>query len=281
MSLAGRCKPYVAAIAVVMLLTLRISGIAHAAEPTLPGKSPDSRLRSVIYSVDEVYRLRGYVGYQIDLEFEAGESFVGLGAGDVEALGFVAQGNHLFIKPRAINVRTNLTVLTTRRSYHFEYVAADAHPDPGHLDVVYVLRFLYPPAPTAAASRPSPDETLNQAAATREHNTDYWYCGGATLQPVAAWDDGVHTHLQFNSRTELPALFVRNDDGSESLLNFNVEHGEVVIHRIARRFVVRRGKLTGCIVNRGFDGSGDTLNSGTMAPEIQRTTREAHSDTVR
>jgi len=281
MMLVGRCASCVAAISTAVLLTMRVAGGALAAEPITQRGASDSRLRSVIYSVDEVYRLRGYAGYQIDLEFEAGESFVGLGAGDVEALAFVAQGNHLFIKPRAVNVRTNLTVLTTRRSYHFEYLVAGALPDPAHVDVVYVLRFLYPPAPAVAASGPSPEETLAQAAVTRARNADYWYCGGAALQPLAAWDDGVHTYLQFSPRAELPALFVRNDDGTESLLNFNVEHGEVVIHRIARRFVVRRGKLTGCIVNRGFEGSGDALSSGTLAPEIERSTREAHSGTVR
>ena len=191
----------------------------------------------------------------------------------------MAQGNHLFIKPRALNVRTNLTVLTTRRSYHFEYLADGAHPDPGHLDVIYVLRFVYPavPAATPAAAR-SPDSALAQAASV--HNSDYWYSGRASLQPLAAWDDGVHTHLQFDSRSELPALFVRNDDGSESLLNFNVERGEVVIHRIARQFVVRRGRLTGCIVNRGLEGSGEALSNGTVAPEIERATREVYGDAV-
>ena len=54
-----------------------------ASDAASAGSTPDSRLRSVVYSADQVYRLRGYAGYQIDLEFDAGESFVGLGAGDV------------------------------------------------------------------------------------------------------------------------------------------------------------------------------------------------------
>ena len=41
------------------------------------------------YNDEQVYRLRGYVGYQIDLEFEPGETFVGSGAGDLEGLTFV------------------------------------------------------------------------------------------------------------------------------------------------------------------------------------------------
>jgi type IV secretion system protein VirB9 len=261
-------------------------GAAWAAgAPASPYDSgSDNRLRSVVYSVDQVYRLRGYAGYQIDLEFEPGESFIGLGAGDVEALAFVAQDNHLFVKPKAVNVHTNLTVLTTRRSYHFDYSADATHPDPGRRDVVYVLRFVY--MKVAAPETPatiSPDSALALALAlaARTHNTDYWYCGRPALQPTAAWDDGVHTHLQFAARGELPALFVRNDDGSESLLNFSVDHSEIVVHRVARQFVLRRGALTGCIVNKGYSGSGEALDTGTVAPEVQRTTREVHDGAVR
>jgi type IV secretion system protein VirB9 len=259
----------------VALLWLRAVVAAPDPAPMTANNAADNRVRAVVYSPDQIYRLRGYAGYQVDLEFEPGERFVGLGAGDVQGLGFSAQANHLFLKPRAITVRTNLTVLTDRRSYHFDYTAGAAPPDANHADVVYVLRFIYPsPPPLVPDGVSSPDKALSQASAAAV-NANYWYCGGATLQPLAAWDDGVHTHLQFDARSELPAVFVRNDDGSESLLNFNVEHGEVVIHRIARQFVVRRGRLAGCIVNRGFAGSGASLESGTVAPGIERTTRAA------
>ena len=103
----------------------------------------------------------------------------------------------------------------------------------------------------------------------RAHNTDYWFCGPDLLRPAAAWDDGVQTHLLFGQRAEQPAIFVRNDDGTESLLNFSIESGEVVIHRIARRLILRRGALTACIVNKGFSGTGERLPSGTIAPEVR------------
>src|SRR5215472_5670811 len=111
---------------------------------TLPERGAiDSRIRVAPYAPDEVYRLHGFVGYQVDLEFEAGESFMGLGAGDLESLTFAAQANHLFLKPRAAGVATNLTVLTSRRAYHFDYSASARRPDPGLEDSIYVLRFTY------------------------------------------------------------------------------------------------------------------------------------------
>jgi type IV secretion system protein VirB9 len=87
---------------------------------------------------------------------------------------------------------------------------------------------------------------------------------------VAASDDGIHTRLRFAANADLPAIFVRNADGAESLLNFSMDAGDVIVHRVAQQFILRRGKLTGCIANRGFVGGGLRLESGTVAPDVQR-----------
>jgi type IV secretion system protein VirB9 len=94
------------------------------------------------------------------------------------------------------------------------------------------------------------------------------------VKPIAASDDGVHTRVMFGAKAELPAVFVRNADGTESLLNFSVENGEMIIHRVAAEFIVRRGRLTGCIVNKGFAGVGERLDSGTVAPDVRRERKE-------
>jgi len=236
----------------------------------------DSRIRVTPYSGDRIYRLVGYVGYQIDLEFEADESFVGLGAGDIEGVAFASQANHLFLKPKAPKVNTNLTVLTNRREYQFDYTARPDRPDSHEPDVTYVLRFIYPKPPAAVDPAAKIQRALDNAAATRPRNFDYWYCGFPSLRPIAASDDGVHTRLRFAPHAELPAIFVRNDDGTESLLNFNVEDGDVVIHRVAQRFVLRRGILRGCVVNKSFNGGGERLDSGTVSPEVVRVTPGSH-----
>jgi len=242
------------------------------AETVPPRGTVDPRIREAAYDTNEVYKLRGFVGYQIDLEFEPGETFTGLGAGDIEGLSFVGQENHLFLKPKATKVVTNLTVLTSRRHYHIDYTALSQRPA-GEDDVIYALRFTYSPSPAQFAADTKAkrlDSQLESAEANRPRNTDYWYCGQAVLRPAAASDDGVHTRLRFSASSELPAIFVRNDDDSESLLNFSMDAGDVVIHRVARRFILRRGRLTGCIVNQGYSGGSKRLESGTMAPNVER-----------
>ena len=96
------------------------------------------------------------------------KAFVGLGAGDVEALAFVAQANHLFIKPKAIERAHQPDRVDDAPQLPLRLHAAAAQPDPDHLDVIYVLRFLYSksmsPEPAPA---PSADSALAQAPATR------------------------------------------------------------------------------------------------------------------
>ncbi len=266
-----------ATLALSACLVLAVSGIVAA--EVLPGAAGlDSRVRVADYDPGQVYVLHARVGYQIDIQFDPEESFVGLAAGDIEGLAFLAQGSHLFLKPRAPGVVTNLTVLTSKRQYQFVYSV----PAPGASSwpaAMYVVRFRYPHSIVAAAAATQAQRTLEQhleqAPEARSHNTDYWFCGADLLRPAAAWDDGVQTHLLFGLRAEQPAIFVRNDDGSESLLNFSIESGELIIHRVARRLILRRGALTGCIVNKGFSGTGERLPSGTIAPEVQRTSRQA------
>jgi type IV secretion system protein VirB9 len=251
------------------LLSAVVATCALAETTPAPGLL-DPRIRTASYSAEDVYALKGFVGYQTDLVFEAGESFVGLGAGDIEGISFVAEDNHLFLKPKAAKVGTNLTILTSRRTYQVDYSASPARPDATE-EVIYVLRFTYPEVKASAVQASSALEF----DARRARNFDYWFCGTPTLKPIAASDDGVHTRLRFAGNTEQPAIFVLNDDGSESLLNFSMDAGDVILHRIARRLILRRGNLTGCVVNQAFAGSAERLKSNTVSSEVLRTVPEA------
>ena len=263
---------------VATALALFAVASAGAESFPIPGKL-DPRIRTVYYEPDQVYRVYGFVGFQLDLVFGTDEKFVGLSAGDPEALIYSAHGNVLTLRPKAVSVHTNITVTTSRHRYYFEYSATDRRPQEAE-DVMYAVRFTYPPVPMRPRG-PTAADVVNGALERAEHahpeNVDYWYCGNPELKPIAASDNGIETRLTFGARSELPAIFVLNDDGSESLINFSIDQGDVIVQRIARRFILHRGKLIGCIVNEGFIGAGERLKSGTISPAVTRVVKRPRS----
>src|SRR5262249_50788370 len=116
-----------------------------AAIPT-PGQL-DARVRTAVYDADQVYRLEGYAGFAIDLEFAADEVCTGIGGGDIEGIITGASGNHLTLKPKAVPVQTNFSVYTNRRVYHIDYRAV-REPITDRL-VIFAVRFTYPAVKTA------------------------------------------------------------------------------------------------------------------------------------
>lgn len=254
----------------LLLLTVAVLQISSVLAETVPTRGiADARIRTAAYDANQVYRIQGYVGYEIDLQFEQGESFVGIGAGDLDALSFVSQDNHLFIKPKASHINTNLTVITTRRPYQFAYTASPLRADTSEPEVIFAIHFSYPPNNVDVVAD-GINRMFQQSGSERARNVDYWYCGNATIQPTAASDDGVHTRLRFAAKAEQPAIFVQNEDGSESLLNFSMDAGDVVIHRVVRQLILRRGRLTGKVINKSFAGSGERLESGTVSSKVER-----------
>uniref|UniRef100_C5D065 Conjugal transfer protein TrbG/VirB9/CagX n=1 Tax=Variovorax paradoxus (strain S110) TaxID=543728 RepID=C5D065_VARPS len=237
----------------------------------------DARVRVVAYDPADVISLQGYVGYQIHLQFAEGEEFVNLGSGDNGAFDIGAERNHFFIKPKEARAATNFTVLTNLRAYHFDYTVSSIAPvGTAARRMVYSIRFTYPEDEVRKAAedqeRRRAEARMSEGATDRPRNSDYWFCGSDSLKPVSAHDDGAQTRLRFHTRSDFPAMFVQNDDGSESLLNFNVDADEVVIHRVARRFVLRRGGLVGCVINRSFVGGGARTPTNTSATGVRRIT---------
>jgi type IV secretory pathway VirB9-like protein len=138
-----------------------------------------------------VVRLRGWVGYHVDLEFEPGESFVTLGGGDLAGLTYGAFGNHLVLKPKAPTLHTNLTVFTNKRTYVIDYAVSPGRPDPQVDELVYSLRFSYPLIAGPTVSEAITQHLAASPAPISEHGL--LVLRKLPLQPIAVSDDGVHT----------------------------------------------------------------------------------------
>ncbi len=103
----------------------------------------DSRIKTYFYSQNEVYLLVLHYGFQSHIEFGKGETIETITLGDSYAWKITPLGNRLFIKPMERDIRTNMTIITDKRTYQFDIVAKELE-DGDERDLVYVIRFQYP-----------------------------------------------------------------------------------------------------------------------------------------
>jgi len=103
----------------------------------------DNRIKTYIYNPNEVYLLVVHYGFQSHIEFAKSEEIQTITLGDSYAWKITPLAKRLFIKPMERNIRTNMTVITSKRTYQFDIVAKEL--DAGEeKDLVYVIRFVYP-----------------------------------------------------------------------------------------------------------------------------------------
>ena len=256
-------------LAMAAMATTLLWIAAARADPAL-----DPRLRIVDYQPTLVLPLTGFVGYHVHFEFAPGEYFVNLGAGDTSSLDVGSEGNHLLLKPKQPIGGTNLTIITSRRVYFVDYRALGRQPRTD--EAVYSIVFRYPDAAHSVDGTSSQSSSTEEmlAAPRPERNRDYWYCGSPSLRPIAAVDDGLQLRLTFAAHAELPAVFTAEPDGEEALINTHVENDSVVVHRLATRLVLRRGREVGCVVDRSVRASGRRATTGTVDTRVDRQTRE-------
>lgn len=223
---------------------LALAAPAWAVTPR-PGPG-DPRIHVVEYAPAEVVELHGVLGYQLSVEFDPAERIENVAIGD--SLGWQVtpnrRANLLFLKPMSLRPDTNMTVVTNLRRYNFA-LSVSRRPA-SRKAMPYAVRFLYPPPAVAYVEPPPPPPP------PVEKNTAYSYKGSTATLPAKVFDDGRDTYFAFGPLDEMPAIFAVDADGGEAVVNTRQRDGYVVVDRVARGFVLRRGKDVTRIYNDGF-----------------------------
>ena len=243
-------------ILVVMFTFVNVTDAIAEKAPRSGGA--DSRIKFFTYSENDVYRFRGHYGYSTVIELSPKETIESATIGDSEAWQIVRSGrpNILFVKPILENTRTNMTLITNKRMYSFDMSARKAKNHHAH-DLAFRVKFKYSNETDASlasfggnATKASYDPF--RGVAGDSFNFDYSYSGSKRLRPTKAFDDGVFTYLSFPKFETMPAVFEVNDDGTESLVNFNVKGKYLVVSSIAKQLTLRDGKAATCIFNDSY-----------------------------
>jgi type IV secretion system protein VirB9 len=172
----------------------------------------------------------------------------------------------LFVKPLEPAARTNMTVVTDKRTYLFDLVSSPRNAP------LYVLQFRYPEMEKAeeearlamaaeaeaealrAAANPTELAAANDPYAVVDPaslNFEWASAGTAGLLPSRAYDDGNAVFLTWPVGTAIPAILVTNADGDEGPVNFTVRGATVVVDGVPPQIILRSGRDTATLTNTG------------------------------
>ncbi|MEZ2127891.1 MULTISPECIES: P-type conjugative transfer protein VirB9 [unclassified Sinorhizobium] len=270
-----------------LMVAANLSASALALET--PRSAPqDSRIRFVDYQPYDITRIVGTLRSSVQIEFAADEEIAHVALGNSVAWEVAPAGNILFLKPRENQPLTNISVVTTRRdgstrSYQMELTVRDGTVEAGQNTYFYV-KYRYPAdeaerrrqeaaARALAAQAGEADRVLALHQAYGPRNWRYSAQGSAALEPQAVYDNGKVTTFAFVGNQEMPAIYMENSDGTESLVPKSADGNLVLVHAISRKFILRRGGDVLCVFNEAYDRVGINPGTNTTSPSVERVVR--------
>ena len=220
-----------------------------------PAAAQDSRLVEVMYDEFKVVRVEGRVTVQASIMFGEDEVIENVAIGDSATWQVTPnkRANILFVKPLEARASTNLTVITSKRTYLFDLVAnPNAKP-------LYLMRFDYPDEPEEEVQMAAAPNSLEAQAASDPYavvdptdlNFAWNASGDPELLPENTYDDGTATFLTWPNGKDVPAILITNSAGVEGPVNFTVRGDTIVVDGVPRSITLRSGEDSAQLVNTG------------------------------
>jgi len=215
---------------------------------TLPAAAQDPRLVEHLYNEWEVVRIDGRANVQATIVFGENELIENVAIGDSGSWQVTPnkRANLLFVKPLSETAATNMTVITSERTYLFDLVASP------RTKPLYVMRFTYP-EPVPSAEEPpalaAAPNAIEEAAASDPYavvdpaklNFVWTSEGDSGLLPSEIYDDGEATYLTWPIGEPVPAILMTNVEGLEGPVNYAVRGDTIVVAGVPRTLVLRSG----------------------------------------
>lgn len=226
---------------------------------TAPSFGAEQVLTTYQYAPDTIYSVRTGLGITTQVELSPDEKILDYSTGFSSGWDMTRRGNVFYLKPKNVDVDTNMMVRTATHSYIFELkvVATDwktlaqARRD----GVQYKITFTYPTATTFAHEKKKQLQTPSQDSKllpTRSYNFNYDYAtkskAAPWLVPVNVYDDGHFTYLKMSDLKQFPtgdfpAVYMREQAHSDdSLVNTTVEGNTIIVHGTYNYLVIRHSK---------------------------------------
>ena len=222
---------------------------------TAPGAVKAQVVDEYEYQTNRIYQIRTGLGNTTQIELSPEENILDYSTGFSSGWELNRRGNVFYLKPRNVDVDTNMMVRTETHAYIFELkvVATDwvTLEQAKQAGVQYKVAFRYPNETsfTVQAEAAVQDHADPGIGRGRRYHFDYDYAlrrGEPWLVPSNAYDDGIFTYLRLDidgfPSGNFPAVFGREEErGEDFVVNTSVEQDALVVHGTYPYLVLRHG----------------------------------------
>ncbi len=210
------------------------------------------------YQPDRIYPVRTGLGITTQIELSPSEKILDYSTGFSSGWELTRRDNVFYLKPKNVDVDTNMMIRTETHSYIFELkvVATDwkTLDQARRAGVQYKIAFTYPSDASFTGAKKKQEKVAAQNTVLvpgRSYNFDYDYATRSRkapwLVPVNVYDDGRFTYIKMSDLKifptgDFPAVFMRERAHSEdSLVNTTVEGNIIIVHGTYAYLVIRYG----------------------------------------
>lgn len=207
------------------------------------------------YEPDRIYEVRTGLGITTQIELSPNEKILDFSTGFSAGWELTRRDNVFYLKPKNVDVDTNMMIRTATHSYILELkvVATDwtALNQAKQAGVQYKITFTYPNDTDFVAEADDTPQLSTELDKDRRYNFNYDYSTRtkqAWLIPTNVYDDGQFTYVKMSDLKafptgNFPAVFAREREGSEDfVVNTTVENNTLVVHGTYPYLVIRHGK---------------------------------------
>lgn len=215
-------------------------------------------IQQYTYKANGVYEVHAGLGITTQIVLSPYEKILDYSTGFSNGWDISRRGNVFYLRPRNVDVDTDMIVRTETHSYIFELrvVATDwktlsqAKGDGVQYKIAfdYAADTSFTPEKKRVSDTPALDTALISG---RDYNFHYDYAASkkaaAWLIPSVVYDDGRFTYIKLRASSryptgDFPAVFMRETEhGQDAVVNTTVKGDTIVVHGTYPYLVIRQG----------------------------------------
>ncbi|MEZ5705247.1 MAG: TrbG/VirB9 family P-type conjugative transfer protein [Burkholderiaceae bacterium] len=211
-------------------------------------------VREVAYQPDQVVQVNTALGIATQIEISPQEQVKDFGTGFSDGWELVRRDNIFYLRPKNVDVDTNMYIRTNMRSYLLDLKVSATKwrtlEDAKRAGVLYKVRYIYgtsgpdrasPLDATNAVLSPTPSALNSQG----NYHLNYDYStvrDDSTIVPTRVYDNQQFTYIHLPPMANFPAVFARHErNGEEFLVNTKSEKDVMVVLGVYPFLVMRLG----------------------------------------